>query len=114
MLEHVQKKATKMFRGKEHLPFKDRLRELRLFSLQKRRLQGDLIVAFQYLKRACKKEGNRLFSTVKLKEEMFRLDIRKKKMIKVMKHWDRLPREVEVASSLEVSMDQALSNLIYL
>ena len=50
--------------GMEHLPCKDRLRELGLFSLGKRRCQGELRVAFQYLKGGCKEEGERLFSSL--------------------------------------------------
>ena len=53
-----------MIRGLEHLPYEDRLRELSLFSLEKRRPQGDLIAAFQYLKGAYKQKGSQLFERV--------------------------------------------------
>ncbi|KAK4810720.1 hypothetical protein QYF61_007694 [Mycteria americana] len=120
LLTWVQRKAMKVIRGLEHLPCEDRLRELGLFSLEKRRLQRDLIAAFQYLKGAYRKDEEGLFirewsdrtrgNGFKLNESRFRLDIR------VVRHWNRLPREVVDAPSLEVfkaRLDGALSNLIY-
>ena len=126
LLEQVQRRATKMIRGLEHLSYEERLRELGLFSLEKRRLQGDLIVAFQYLKGVYKQEGEWLFMRVdsdrtrgngfKLRQGRFRLDIRRKFFhTEGGDALNRLPKEAVDAPSLEAfkaRLDVALGSLV--
>jgi len=126
LLEQVQRMVTRMIQGLEHLSYEERLRELGLFSLEKRRLWGDLTAAFQYLKGACKKAGEGLLTRAgsdrtrgngfSLKEGRVKLGIRKKFFtLSMVRHWHRLPREAVAAPSLEVfkaRLDGALRDLV--
>jgi len=115
-----------MIRGLRHLPYEDRLRELGLFSLEKRRLRGDLIAAFQCITGANKQEGSQVLERVdnsrtresgfKLKEGIFGLDIRGKFFtMRVVRFWNSCPERLWMPRpSLEVfkaRLDGALGSL---
>jgi len=126
LLERVQMRATKMKRGLKHLSYKERLRELGLFSLKNRRLRGDLTNAYKYLKGKCQEDGARLFSVVpsdstrgnghKLKYGKFQLNMRKNFFtLRVTECWNRLLRGVVDSPSLEIfkpGLDKVLCSLL--
>ncbi|KAK4818224.1 hypothetical protein QYF61_008714 [Mycteria americana] len=109
----------------EGMSYEEWLRTLSLSSLGKRRLRGDLVALYSFLRRGSGEGSADFFSLVpsdrthgngsKLSLGRFRLDMRKHFFTKrVVKHWNRLPREVVNAPSLSVfwHLDNALNNML--
>lgn len=101
-----------MGRALENLFCEERLRELGLSSLEKRKLSGDLSNAHKCFQGRCQDNGARLFSVVttdrtkcsgnKLKHRWVHLNMRKNFTLGMRKQWNRLPRDVLESTSLEM------------
>ncbi|GAB0193654.1 hypothetical protein GRJ2_001830700 [Grus japonensis] len=125
LLERVQRRAMKMITGLEHLSYEDE--RVGVVQPREKKALGRSNCSFPVPEGAYGKDGEGLFirecsdrtrgNMFKLKEGQFRLDVRKKFFtVRVVRHWNRLPREVVDAPSLEVSkarLDEALGNLVH-
>ena len=101
--QHKQVQRWVTIRGLKHHPYGVRLRELELFSMEKRRLWGGRYSSLPVLEGAYKKAREGLFISAcsnrtrgngfKLTEGRFRLNRKKFFTERVVRHWNRLPRE---------------------
>ncbi|KAJ7395039.1 hypothetical protein BTVI_158767 [Pitangus sulphuratus] len=115
-----------MGKGFEGKPYEEWLSSLGLFSLEKRRLRGNLITVYNFLVRGRGGSDTGPFSVVtsdgtqgnglKLCQERFRLDIRERFFTqRVVEHWNRLPRQMVTAPSLtqfKKGLDNTLRHMV--
>ena len=124
MIERMQRRATKMISGLYHLSYEERLQELKLYSLEKRRIRGDLIQVFRIMKQIDKvdiadlgwKVNNRVSRghSLKLIKNLSRLEIRKTYFTqRIINLWNELPEHAVAATTVEAfkgRLDRFLNN----
>ena len=122
----MQRRAIKRIKGLKTKTYEERLQELDMSSLMKRRTRGDMIAVFRYLRGCHKEEGVKLFSKApggrtrsngwKLIKERSNLELRRNFLtVRTINLWNSLPPEVVNAPTLEVfkkMLDSHLSEMV--
>ena len=112
LVEKVQRRSTKLVEGLKSMPYQDRLRHLKLPSLQHRRRRGDLILAHKIFTGQVKLNPERIFAMTNktLRGHPYRI---RKKQIKtnlscntfsnrIVEDWNRLPKEIVTAQNSQI------------
>ena len=124
-LERVQRRFTRMLPGMVGRSYEERLRDLRLFSLERRRLRGDLIEAYKMIKGLDSVDSESLFPRMvmanmrghsfKLRGSSYRTDVRGRFFTqRVVRAWNALPAAVVDLPTLRVfkwSLDRHMDNI---
>ena len=124
-LEKVQRLATRMVEGQRGRPYEDRLDRLKLFSLERRRLRGDLIETFKIMKGFSGIEVGDLFTQApesrtrgheyKLMKMRCRLNTRKHFFSnRVVDSWNSLPKELvglQTVQAFKTALDKGWTDL---
>ncbi len=116
-LERVQRLATRIVRGLRHVPYEERLRQFNLFSLERRHLRADLILAFKIFKGEVDLNPSEFFPrppraglrghTYRLLQGPSRLRRRSGAFsVRVVKYWNRLPAHLVLAPSVRIFKKQ--------
>ena len=124
-LERVQRRATKLIPNIRNKSYENRLKQMNLFSLKKRRLRGDLIQVFKVLKGIDNVKAENLFTLntnqtrnngLKLTGRRFNLEVGRNNFAnRVVNEWNKLPAEAvecNTVRSFKIQLDKHLSKML--
>ena len=111
LIEHVQRRATKLVPELKHLPYQERLKNLKLPSLYHRRQRGDMIAVYQILTGGVNMQADQFFEPatstttrghhLKLRKPQASTRVRRNTIsVRTINDWNALPPSVVLSTSL--------------